>query len=233
MKCINHSDVEAKYNCEICGDAICEQCGITVMGKNICKKCAEKEAGGGQNERKKTFESYGAFLFSFIPGAAHMYLGMMNQGIQIMVVFLGLLAMPFLLGQFIQIQIITIMAAIVVWSYSFFQSYHIRKALAKGERVEDKAFGGFEVKNINGRYVGIIILLIGLFSLLGNIDWLVVDILKMDNVMYNATRRLTLPVIMIFLGLRLMSINKLKLQTKMKESEEIQKKSIKDPDKAK
>lgn len=58
-------------------------------------------------------------LFSFIPGAGHMYMGLMAQGVQIMIVFFSMIA---LLG-WLQLGFLAFIPPII-WFYSVFDAYH-------------------------------------------------------------------------------------------------------------
>lgn len=68
-------------------------------------------------------------FFSCMPGAGHMYLGFMNQGIRLMT---GFFLAVFLMG-WLNISLIGFILP-VIWCYSFFGAYHLYES---GE-VEDK-----------------------------------------------------------------------------------------------
>ena len=64
------------------------------------------------------------FIFSFIPGAAEMYMGFMKQGISLMMVFIAcFLIIP--LSRGIDLLEMLAMSAIVVWFYSFFHARNV------------------------------------------------------------------------------------------------------------
>ncbi|MDI9624101.1 MAG: B-box zinc finger protein [Methanothermobacter sp.] len=44
MKCNKHSEKDAIAVCVDCGKALCEECRISLAGKNYCQECANKLA---------------------------------------------------------------------------------------------------------------------------------------------------------------------------------------------
>lgn len=76
------------------------------------------------------------FLTSLIPGVGYMYLGLMRKGIEAFLVFLlvprilDLLTFDFLGG----------IIGIVIWCYTFIDTYHIAHRIDNGERIEDTDF---------------------------------------------------------------------------------------------
>ena len=48
MKCYLHNDVEAIYNCAVCGRPICSSCETFVNGKSLCEECVMKATGGSE-----------------------------------------------------------------------------------------------------------------------------------------------------------------------------------------
>ncbi len=75
-----------------------------------------------QQKKSKFF----TFIFSFLPGAAEMYMGFMKQGVSLMLLFMASLVIPF------SIRAVDILAlfAVVIWFYSFF---HARNMAAMPE----------------------------------------------------------------------------------------------------
>ena len=41
MKCVNHADRDAVAMCSVCGNGICADCDIKLVGKYYCQKCAD------------------------------------------------------------------------------------------------------------------------------------------------------------------------------------------------
>lgn len=59
-------------------------------------------------------------VFSFIPGAGHMYLGYMKRGVSLMVLFCAAIAMTTFIDLFGFV-------IPVIWFYSFFDAYNLKK----------------------------------------------------------------------------------------------------------
>jgi len=54
MKCYLHDDVEAIYNCAVCGRPICSRCETFVNGKSLCEECVTKAIGGGETGKAES-----------------------------------------------------------------------------------------------------------------------------------------------------------------------------------
>ena len=75
------------------------------------------------------------FIFSFIPGAGYMYLGMMKKGFVVMLSFLGLMGMA---GTMAMSFLLCILPAI--WFYAFFETYNLGKLDLETRLEKDKQF---------------------------------------------------------------------------------------------
>ena len=86
--------------------------------------------------RKKN--SFFTFIFSLLPGAGHMYMGFMGQGVSLMTLFFGIS----FLGSWLEIGP-SLLIAFVVWFYAFFDCLN-RAALPDEEfyQLEDEFFWG-------------------------------------------------------------------------------------------
>lgn len=78
-------------------------------------------------------------LLSFIPGAGHFYLGLMQRGLVIMMTFFGLLTLISLLSTLTRTNLffVFLFALPVIWIYSLFDSIHLSKRKDQGEVLED------------------------------------------------------------------------------------------------
>ena len=90
-----------------------------------------------KTKKKSRFLS---FCFSFLPGAAEMYMGFMKTGMSLMLVFFLLIAF----SGWIQ-QTIIVLFDVVVWFYGFFHANHLA-GLSDEEfaQVEDEYIFGME-----------------------------------------------------------------------------------------
>jgi hypothetical protein len=110
-----------------------------------------------------------ALFFSMIPGAGHMYLGLVRQGIQLMLLF-------FLTFSIIASVNLDVFAALlpIIWFYSIFD---VRLKVTSDEPLVDsdlKIFSsitsqeGFIKKNTTYKYIGYGFILIGVAALINN-----------------------------------------------------------------
>lgn len=133
------------------------------------------------------------FLFSLVPGAGHMYLGLMTRGLHLMGLFFGMLYVSSFPGLG---DLWPLAVAPVLWFYSFFDSLHTWGSLNRGEPVYDKGiFTEAQVSNQNTW--GILLVIVGGLLLLNNLVSL------SPSIMYWA-RRITPPIILISLGFYLL-----------------------------
>lgn len=72
-----------------------------------------------QQKKNKFF----TFMFSFIPGAAEMYMGFMKQGVSLMTVFIVCLVVPLAIpaGRLAMLAL----SAVLVWFYAFFHARNL------------------------------------------------------------------------------------------------------------
>ena len=118
------------------------------------------------------------FIFSFIPGASHMYLGFQKKGLQIMLLFFSLL----FLGDFLRTNIFFVLIP-VIWFYSFFD---VRKAFNKSETFEDE-IRCFSLINFDLKYIGYFLIFAGIIGLMNGalfpilsvyLDWHTIETIK-------------------------------------------------------
>lgn len=79
-----------------------------------------------------------AFIFSFIPGAGEMYMGLFKQGLSLMGTFLAICVVAAFLGLDVLLFFLPLL-----WFYSFFHVHHLRSLPPEDfYAVEDKFFFG-------------------------------------------------------------------------------------------
>ncbi|MFZ7103797.1 MAG: B-box zinc finger protein [Peptococcaceae bacterium] len=163
MKCKYHEEREAAYICRSCNQPICEDCRLNINGENVCKNCIE---AGYKKKKEGKLAIFFHFLCSLVPGAGQMQQGAMTRGVQIMLSFFTLGVIAVLLNA----QEILFFTA-VIWFYSFFDSYHVKKA--KGMNVEDwdKEFFKPEyiqtlLENREKKWIAWILISLGMIALL-------------------------------------------------------------------
>ncbi|NLK38108.1 MAG: hypothetical protein GX299_08500 [Epulopiscium sp.] len=75
------------------------------------------------------------FVFACIPGAGHMYLGMMKKGILLMSIFMGLGGITAFMGMGFFLSFLP-----VIWFYAFFDTYIMARAELEERRERDTEF---------------------------------------------------------------------------------------------
>lgn len=116
------------------------------------------------------------FLFSLLPGAGHMYMGLMTRGLHLMVLFFGTVYLGGASGLILN-ELWGIVVAPVIWFFSFFDALRISGRLQRGETVVDRgifagngtvgpAFWGWVLVGI-----GVLLLVSNLFQLSTTVMW--------------------------------------------------------------
>lgn len=100
---------------------------LMLAGRTGESRDEKQEYGGGNGLLDLNNSRLIAVVLSFVPGAGHMYLGLMNQGLQLMSLFFFT---AFMMGWLNMSLFFFVLP--VIWFYSLFDAYH----RAKGERVE-------------------------------------------------------------------------------------------------
>lgn len=173
MKCVYHSDREAEFICSSCGQPICRECATVIDGRNLCRACAYRST---QYMRKRPgandgINSFLFFIYLAVPGIRHMYLGFMKRGLDFLAAFFGLICLSTIFNENIFLPVI-----FIIWFYSAFDSYQIRKLTARGEKVEDTGiFKGMGLESIKDFFMrkrtfsGAMIIVLGVYLLLKDV----------------------------------------------------------------
>lgn len=224
MNCEYHKNLEANYICSECGVKICKECAVNDNGRIVCIECAKKNGlpiiknisyqGNGNNQNinrtnyyngkaTKKYSTFWSTVFSFIPGGGHMYLGLMKRGLQFMLAFFGIIA----LANFFYSADFLIFFATVVWFYSFFDCFHMRRKLENDEKIEEDLIFPIDVKNINGKHLGMGLVILGGLVLLNEfLDQLVYLTNKMNinsesiRVTIRLIRDSIFPIVLVVIG---------------------------------
>jgi hypothetical protein len=86
MKCVNHQRVEATAACAECGRHFCGQCTVVLDERSWCRECLSAiVARTGKSARVHPgWRKLAAALLSIVPGAGHMFLGLIGKGFTLM-----------------------------------------------------------------------------------------------------------------------------------------------------
>ncbi|MFZ5827572.1 MAG: B-box zinc finger protein [Bacillota bacterium] len=202
MNCAYHHDREVRGICSSCGRPVCEECLVDLNGAPYCKTCLIVRVQRPARE----INGFIRFVLSVAPGVGHLYMGLINRGLQFFMgtvlggIVLGML-FPGLLGLYIP-------AAIF---FSIFDAREVHLRLAQGLDVEDKGFVDMKAMPFewNQKHVGY-----GLVALGGLALWRVMfgDMLRLifPNQWYHIrdmVNGMTLGVIAILAGVWLLKRN--------------------------
>ena len=173
MNCNYHSTQEAKAICEKCKKPICPECTINAADRTICRHCLQQTLNVDpiMLPRKTFLEKFLFFCFSLIPGAAHMHMGLFRRGFQFMVLTFGGISLISFMG----LDFLIPLVLIPTWFFSFFESYHLRNQLEKGQTPSDQELFSHQLLDYsaflkNRRLVGGTISAIGFLSLMRELD---------------------------------------------------------------
>lgn len=122
-------------------------------------------------ENNQNVKPFLMFLCSLLPGCAHMYMGLMKRGIQLLLTFLLLIGFA---TTVYGLEFIVIPVIVVLFVYSFFDGYSIYRNIKEGKTVKDEnVMDGLDpVKKLvsNWFWLGFAILILGLFFIVNRIS---------------------------------------------------------------
>ena len=122
-------------------------------------------------ENNQNVKPFLMFLCSLLPGCAHMYMGLMKRGIQLLLTFLLLIGFA---TTVYGLEFIVIPVIVVLFVYSFFDGYSIYRNIKEGKTVKDEnVIDGLDpVKKLvnNWFWLGFAILILGLLFIVNRIS---------------------------------------------------------------
>lgn len=166
MKCVNHPQQEAEVLCHSCKEPVCGECRITLGEKDYCRPCLEARVEDGSGHTVSGDKSaLLSFLLSIIPGVGYMYLGLMNRGLQTLIIFFGTI----FVADITRMHALAPLAIPVLVFYSIFDTLQLSRKIRDGVPVQDKPLidlgGSSSWQNI----IGYTLLAVGLLALVNNI----------------------------------------------------------------
>ena len=144
-------------------------------------------------------------LCSLWPGAGEMYLGMMRKGVVIMVAFFGV----FFISSLFSNGIFSLFLP-VIWFYSFFDTLNCRH-MTEEELVASETRFFYDLGSITGggknwfhgkryKWIGIILILFGIYLLIDNVLWYIINQLGLDFYWLRALLRMA-PTIFVAIAI--------------------------------
>lgn len=193
MKCVNHDSQEASAICSICHRPICETCLVELSDRQFCRTCLEKrieETPRAESGGKRPFL---AFLLSLIPGVGYLYLGLMQRGLQTMLVFYGAI----FLAALANFAVITALVLPVTIFYTVFDTLQLLKRMNEGQPVADQPL--FESISLESKrnLLGVGLIVVGALAMLNN--------LVSFSAYYYILNRFVPPVLILGLGIYILA----------------------------
>jgi len=147
MQCRTHPTATAVNTCNTCGEWLCEACTLDINGRLFCRGCLAKMAATPTEAPRTAYTRatrpvrWGlVFIFSFLPGASYMYLGLIKRGLAAMCGFFMLIYMLTLAYGSVLGWPVTLFFALslpVCFLTYAFDSFNIRRRMLAGEVVPD------------------------------------------------------------------------------------------------
>ncbi len=197
ITCSLHQGAEAVDICSVCRRPVCSQCAVSMAGKTYCKTCLpQKEHPPVQfNTEKKN--AFLAFVFSLIPGAGYYYLGLMQRGLQTMILAFGTI----FVAAFMNMGSLAALALPIIAFYTIFDTQQLLKKINQGYLVDDQILFQWNAWKHKHALIGALFIIIGVFVLVDNFSYL----LPYDFVY--RMRNMLPPLLMIGLGIYILRKN--------------------------
>lgn len=198
MHCKEHHHQPATNTCSKCGEWICEECAVEIKGRNICKSCIEKYSFGSggypSGKAKPHVNGFAVFVFSLVPGAAHMYLGYTKMGLLYMSLFFG--------NIFITASISGMFGLLfpIIWLTSFFDANNLKKRIRAGEVIADNPSEYLSWMNKYKIWIAAILIGVGLLEGMKEMRYLLYQIPYMST-LFRRVENMIIPAILIIGGL--------------------------------
>ena len=193
MKCINHPDIETEVICAECQDPVCENCRVTLAGRDYCRSCLEEKVSARPVPKPVpplvVKSKFWAFVLSIIPGAGYMYLGLMKRGLQAMIIFFSII---FIASTLNFDEMAPLLLPILLF-YTIFDTQQLVRRISEGYHVEDVALVELGQWTNWRNIIGYGLIILGVLSLLDNFLPYYLN--------YNIMQRVVPPLLIIGLGL--------------------------------
>lgn len=221
MNCKNHIEAEAGFMCSTCGKPLCTECAVRLNNTVYCKECLEKmvnmmssnNRAMPRNIRKSKFIT---FIFSCMPGAGHMYLGLINKGLYLMGLYFAGFVSILLISEVLHMYWFNSLIAplsIMSIAYSVFDSLQILSLLNSGKIINDA-----ESLNLNAELdiikdkffskkntIGYVLIALGCIGLFNMISDTIVSVLSRYFNFYLpfSISSLLIPILLVIAGIYL------------------------------
>lgn len=174
MNCVQHNEKEAGVLCRDCGRPLCPDDGIEVGGDYFCRACLEKRVSTGIPEVEKQLPArnvsrFWAFVFSLLPGAGYMYLGLMRRGLETLVLFFG----SMFVAAFSHFDELMVFVLPVLFFYTIFDTQQLATKIKEGYPVGDHPLFTWDKLGDRNTILAYVLIGVGALALLNNtLPWL-------------------------------------------------------------
>lgn len=167
MKCVNHLEVEAEVLCQSCKEPVCGECRITLGEKDYCRPCLEArvETSDPEHSISRDKNALLSFLLSLIPGVGYMYLGLMNRGLQTLIIFFGAI----FVADITRIHALAPLVLPVLIFYSIFDTLQLTRKIRDGVPVKDQLLIDLGGSSNWHSILGYALVAVGVLALVNNI----------------------------------------------------------------
>lgn len=129
MNCYNHPLRQGVNTCSKCGHWLCDECSVEIDGRIYCRSCLGKHS---DERREKRYPNILLLMmFSGLPGANYMYMGLIKRGLFVLTAFFLSI---YLTAEFFGYAAFVIVGIVIT---SFFDGLRIRRKFIAGEPVSD------------------------------------------------------------------------------------------------
>lgn len=153
--CHLHTDRAPSGLCHACGKPACADCLVELDGATYCKPCLRAR----MQAPRRTHSGFVRLVLSVVPGAGHMYLGLMNRGLQLMTLTFGIATLLNLLSS----DVWAMLLATSVF-YSVFDCREASLRLKQGQEVPDSPLVAWNTLS-SSRLVAYALILVGVLGI--------------------------------------------------------------------
>jgi len=145
------------------------------------------------------------FIFSFLPGLGHMYIGLLNRGLQIMILFFG----SMFLMDFINLNAFPFFIPII-WFFNMFDSLQFVAKMRRGEEVPDELLVEWSSITTKSKAWGWGLVVIGAYILLERVIFQIQPLRTVMSYVFgyqgiDVIRNILIAIILIYIGWKLLS----------------------------
>lgn len=200
MKCANHPRTEAGASCAGCGKPLCGQCAVDLpdaggAARTWCRECLAKAV---QPRRRSRLV---AAILSIIPGAGHMYLGLIGKGFALMGLLIASIFLVILYsdttGMYWMTAFLIPTLGVLFLSYAVFDSLNSAGGDDTMQAIWEKVL-------LNRRAAGYVVLVAGVVGVLNLLDASVGRLVRQGLGLEVPLTAFVVPLVLVIVGIFLL-----------------------------